>query len=120
MALEDKDTGAVSARYLTTHETIEMARIQKDPDVIAYALLGLDGTEIEASGAWSSMLAPVFANVFDLADRLGEEVGEEDTCPMMFMESPDFEIVGITLTSAKAVIVKRKQRKVREGLRSVG
>ncbi|MEM7422631.1 MAG: hypothetical protein AAF334_02855 [Pseudomonadota bacterium] len=110
----------VIARFLTTQETIEMARIQKNPDVIAYALIGFDGTEIEASGAWSSLIAPVFANAFDLADKMGEEVGESEPCPVLFLESPDFEIAGITLSSARAVVIKRRPRRVREGLRSVG
>lgn len=107
-------------RHLTSQETIELARIQHDSSVIGYAVLTLDGEEIEASGAWSSMLAPVFANVFDLADKIGEEFGEEDTCPMTFMESPDFEVAGLLLTSAKVVIIKRKQKRMGGGLRSVG
>lgn len=113
-------TTEVVGRHLTSQETVELARIQKDDSVIGYALLTLDGEEIESSGAWRSMLAPVFANVFDLADKIGEEFGEEDTCPMTFMESPDFEVAGLLLTSAKAVIIKRKQKKTGEGLRSVG
>ena len=45
-------------RHLTSKETVELARIQQDPSVIGYALLTLDGEEIESSGAWSSMIAP--------------------------------------------------------------
>ena len=111
-----KDLG----RYLTSEEAVELARIQKDNSVIGYALLTLDGQEIEASGAWSSMLGPVFANVFDVADKLGEEFGEEEPCPIAYMESPDFEIAGIMMASAKAVIIKRKAKRTGEGLRSVG
>ena len=105
--------------YLTSRETVELARIQQDPSVIGYALLTLDGDEIESGGAWSSMLGPVFANVFDLADQIGETFGEEDICPIAFMESPDFEVAGLLLTSAKAIILKRKQKRKAEGLRSV-
>ena len=106
-------------RYLTSEEAVELARIQKDNSVIGYALLTLDGDEIESSGAWSSMLGPVFANVFDVADKMGEEFGEDDDCPIVFMESPDFEIAGIMMASAKAVIIKRKSKRTGEGLRSV-
>ena len=111
-----KDVG----RYLTSEEAVELARIQKDNSVIGYALLTMEGDEIESSGAWSSMVAPVFANVFDVADKLGEELGEEEPCPVLFMESPDFEIAGIMMASAKAVIIKRKVKRSGEGLRSVG
>lgn len=107
-------------RYLTSQETIELARIQKDNSVIGYALLTHDGAEIESSGAWSTMLAPVFANVFMLADKIGDELGEMEPFPLAFMESPDFEIAGIMLTSARAVIIKRKQKNPAGSLRSVG
>ena len=66
-----------------------------------------------------AMIAPVFANAFDLADRIGDEVGEQDNHPMMHLESPDFEVAAVTLTSARAVIIKRKHKNPREGLRSV-
>ena len=62
-------------RYLTSEEAVELARIQADNSVIGYALMTMDGDEIESSGAWKSMLAPVFANVFDMADQLGTEFG---------------------------------------------
>lgn len=117
MSIFESDKPA--ARYLTTQETIELARIQKDPNVIGYALLTLDGEELEASGNWSSMIAPVFANAFDLADRIGDEIGEQDVHPMLFVESPDFEVSAVTMTSARAVIIKRKLKNLREGLRSV-
>lgn len=118
MATQSKVTNV--GRVLTSEETVELARIQKDPSVIGYAVIGLDGTEIESSGTWASMIAPVFSNVFDLADRMGEEFGEQDACPTLFMESPDFEVAGLMLTSARAVIIKRKPKRVPEGLRSVG
>lgn len=117
MAIEDKVANV--GRFLTSEETVELARIQKDPSVIGYAVVALDGTEIESGGIWASMIAPVFSNVFDLADRFAEELGEEDPCTMMFMESPDFEVAGLLLTSARAVIIKRKAKRISEGLRSV-
>lgn len=107
-------------RYLTSEETVELARIQQDNSVIGYVLLNLEGDELESGGAWNSLLGPVFSNIVDLADRIGEEFGEEDICPMTFMESPDFEVAGVLLSSARAIILKRKQRRKPEGLRSVG
>lgn len=109
-----------AARYLTSEETVELARIQQDSSVIGYAILTLEGDEIEAGGAWSSMLGPVFSNIIDLADRIGEEFGEDDICPIALMESPDFEVAGVLLSSARVIIIKRKSRRKPEGLRSVG
>lgn len=117
MATESNVTNV--GRFLTSEETIELARIQKDSSVIGYAIIGLDGTEIESGGIWASMIAPVFSNVFDLSDRFAEELGEQDPCSMLFMESPDFEIAGLLLTSARAVVIKRKTKRTSEGLRSV-
>ena len=107
-------------RFVTAEEAVELARIQKDSSIIGYALMTFEGDEIESSGVWSATLAPVFANVFDIADKLGEEIGEEDTCPMVYLERPDFEIVGILMSAARAVVSKRKHKHGAEGLRSVG
>lgn len=107
-------------RFLTSEEAIELARIQKDNSVVGYALLTFDGEPIEASGAWSTMLGPVFANIFDMADRMGIEFGEEEGCQMLFTESPDFEIAGIQLSRSRAIVIKRKIKRSGEGLRSVG
>lgn len=107
-------------RLLTSEETIELARIQKDSAVIGYAIISFEGEEIETSGAWSHLLAPVFANIFDLVDNFGEEFGESDTCPMVIIDSDDFEVAGVLLSSCRAVFIRRKQRRTPDGLRSVG
>ena len=117
MATEDKIESV--GRYLTSEETVELARIQADASVIGYAVIGMDGSEIEASGPWSSMIAPVFSNIFDLSDRIGTEFGEEEGCPMLFVENQNLELIGLRLTFARAVIVRRKGKRVAEGLRSV-
>ena len=105
---------------LTAQEILEIQRITSDPDVIAYALLDLDGRELNTSGAWSDMLAPIFANVVDLTGRVGEELGEENASSMMFIEGPAFDAISVRLTSTCAVFLKRKTKNVREVLRSVG
>ena len=107
------------ARFLTSDETIEMARIQKDDSVIGYALLSMDGEEIESSGAWRSVLAPVFANIFDLVQNFGEEFGERDKSPMILFDSEDFEVAGVSLSSARAVFLRRKEKRSTDALRSV-
>lgn len=111
-------TNAV-ARFLTPEETIEMARIQKDNSVIGYALLSLDGEEIESSGEWKSVLAPVFANIFDLARNFGEEFGELDGCPMVLLDSGEYEVAGVALSASRAVFLRRKDKRSADVLRSV-
>ena len=108
-----------TARFLTPEETIEMARIQKDDSVIGYALLSLDGEEIESSGAWKSVLAPVFANIFDLVENFGEEFGEREKCPMVLLDSKEYEIAGVLLSTARAVILRRKEKRSADVLRRV-
>lgn len=107
-------------QHLTSQETVELARIQQDPLVVGYAIMALDGEEIESGGAWKSMIAPVFSNIFDTADNLGPHFGEADACPVVQLESPDFEVAGLLLSSARVVIIKRKSKPRTEGLRSVG
>lgn len=106
-------------QYLTAAEAEEIMRITGDPDVIAFALLDLEGRELHSEGAWSDMLAPIFANAFDLTHRIGEEVGEDDTCNLMFVEGPSFDTISITLSATRAVVMKRKVKTMRGGLRSV-
>lgn len=117
VALHERTNSA--ARFLTSEETIEMARIQKDESVIGYALLSLDGEEIESSGAWKSKLAPVFANVFDLVANFGEEFGERRTCPMVLLDGKDHEVAGVLLSSARAVFLRRKEPRTTDVLRPV-
>lgn len=107
-------------RHLTSVETVELARIQRDPSVIGYAVMDFNGNQIEAGGAWSAQLAPVFANIFEMSGKLGAELGEDNASPVLCFESPDFELAGIRLTSCAAIIIKRKPRRIAEGLRSVG
>lgn len=109
----------VGHQYLTDAEAGEIARITREPDVIAFALLDMVGRELHSEGAWSDMLVPVFANVFDLTHRIGEEIGETDACNLMFIEGPAFDTVSVTLSAARAVILKRKTKNVRGGLHSV-
>ena len=75
--METQEDARQVGRHLTSAETVELARIQKEPSVIGYAVLDLDGNQIEASGVWASQIAPVFANVFDLADLIIGQVFEE-------------------------------------------
>lgn len=114
-----KDSDDADDKVLTAEESTELARIQRDAQVIGYSVMAMDGTEIESGGALSDNITPIFANAFDLADKIGAEFGEEDTCPVLFMESKEIEVAGLLLSAARAVIVKGKHKNQGEGLRSV-
>lgn len=115
----DQETSTVR-QFLTPQESAELLRVRQDSSVIGFTLISFDGIEIESSGAFREMSGAIFANIFDIADQIGEEFGSVDTCPMLFMESADLEVAGITMSSSRAVIIKRKQKRTVEGLRSVG
>lgn len=106
-------------QFLTAAESSELASIKQDPAVIGYALLSMDGREIDASGAFRETSAAIFANIFDVADRMGEEFGVDDACPTLFIEGPDLEIAGIAMSSARAVFIKRKAPRVTGDLSNV-
>lgn len=116
------DQGPVPADFLTAEETTELARIQRDPSVVGYAVLTPQGEEIEAGGIWRETIAPIFANVFDLANKIGEEFGESEPFEVLVMESGEYEVAGLSLSRARAVIVKQNGRAsvAPGGLRSVG
>lgn len=108
-----------AARYLTSEETIEVARIQKTPNVIGYALITMDGTQIEASGAFKDVLGPVMANIFQVTALLGQEFGERETTPMVLLESPDYEVAAVQLTRVRAIFIKRRERNATDVLHSI-
>lgn len=114
----DEEMGTVS-QFLTPKELTEIDRIRNDNMVIGFVLLGLDGTEIESSGNFGDLAAPIFANILELVDRIGGEFGEIETSPMTFIESPDLVVIGAAMSSAKIVIFRRKQKTISGGLRSV-
>lgn len=105
--------------FLTASEIAEVTRIRNESDVVSYAVFDMEGEQIEAGGAWSDMLAPVFSNASDIAHRLGDKLGSDDPCAKMHFAGADFETVSITLSAAQAVFVKRKSRNMHKGLRSV-
>ncbi|MEM7057001.1 MAG: hypothetical protein AAF557_05385 [Pseudomonadota bacterium] len=115
-----EDSKATIAQFLTASESAELKRIKEDPAVIGFTLIAQDGTELEASGAFKDLSAAVFANIFDVADRMGEEFGVDDTCPALFLEGGDLEVAGISMSSARAVFIKRRPSRSAGDLRSVG
>ncbi|MEM1277037.1 MAG: hypothetical protein AAGH74_10975 [Pseudomonadota bacterium] len=107
-------------KLLTPEETTELARIQRDPLVVGYMMLTHDGEEIEVSGDWRETGAPIFANAFDLVDRVGSEFGEDTACPIFQIEGPVYDVTGFMLSATRIVIVSRKQKGITRELRSVG
>ena len=104
--------------FLNSKEAAEIERLKKDDAVIGYILISPEGDEIESSSMPESSCA-VFANVFDMAQGLGEELGEYEAQPLTILESATTEIFCINFASARAVILRRKAGKHTGGLRSV-
>lgn len=114
--LLDQENANISA-FLNSRETAEINRLKQDDAVIGYVLMSPDGEELESSGLPDGASA-VFANVFDMANDLGEELGEADVQPLTILESDTAEIFCINFSSARAVVMRRKPLKG-GGLRSV-
>jgi len=115
------EEGQKLSDFLTPEETTELAKIQRDPLVVGYAVLTHQGEEIEAGGIWRGLIAPIFANVFDLANKIGAELGEDQPIEILVMESGEYEVAGLSLLRARAIIVKQKGGAAATGgLRSVG
>ncbi|MEM7545784.1 MAG: roadblock/LC7 domain-containing protein [Pseudomonadota bacterium] len=100
------EKGGSSASFLSDVEAKELDRILADERVVGFALIGADGEELAVDGIWAEKSAAIFANVMRLADRIGEELGEKDVDPVVFAETANHEIAAVTLSKAKAVIVR--------------
>lgn len=111
--------GGTVGRFLTSQETVELARLQQDNSVIGYCLLGMDGEELQGSGHWKQTIAPVFANAIDLAEKVGEEFGEPEQCLRISFDNREYQVFSVLLSACRAVIVKNKEARMTEGLRSV-
>lgn len=96
------------ASFLSDVEAMELDRILADERVVGFALIGADGEELAVDGIWAEKSAAIFANFLRLADRIGEELGEKDVDPVVFAETSGHEIAAVTLSKAKAVIVRER------------
>jgi len=106
------------AVFLTSQESSQLDRLKEDPTIIGHAMVSLDGEELESSGIWESAV-PVFENIFDIAAQVGPEIGETGPCSLVSVESPAFEVIGVSMSSARAVFLRRKGRAPEKVLSSV-
>ncbi len=114
-----RDRAKSNAGVLTAEEIVAIAKVQHDSSIVGYAILRKNGEEIESGGAWKDVLAPVFSNVLFLADRIGSDFGVASGCGTVYLEGADVEVVGLMLTSARAVFIRRKLRSTTNALRVV-
>ncbi|MEM1383061.1 MAG: hypothetical protein AAF713_10790 [Pseudomonadota bacterium] len=117
MILTDERTDV--AAFLSAEECEEIDRIKADESVAGYALFNEQGEILEINELAEDIVA-VFANVFDLARRLGKDLGESDCFPMAIYENRSFEVLAIALSASRMVVIRRKGAKKLRGLRSVG
>lgn len=62
--------------FLTDDERRDYLKLRSHPKTIDVALMGPDGSEVEAHGPRAELMVPVFANVLNLAEAIGEALGE--------------------------------------------
>ncbi len=106
------------AGFLTAAEREELAKLSMDSRITGHAVFNGDGEELAGEGLFEETV-PVFANLFDIADKIGEELGEESHCRVIVADSQTDELSGIALMAVNAIFRRRKHRATEEGLRSV-
>jgi hypothetical protein len=100
---------------LSAWEQEKISKTKTDPNIIGYSVVTKRGDELESKGLWEDT-APIMANLLDIADQLGEELGEERGCRILVSESNDFELSSSCMENAHIISLKRKGRSAIGGL----
>jgi len=116
--LPAEDDGPL-ATLLTKAELGEIDRIKSEPATIGLAIFDQDGQVIDLYRLSEEAVA-VFSNIFDIVGTLGDDLAEPEPVPSILFESRTFEAVGLPLSAANMVVLKRKRSRGEEGLRNVG
>ncbi len=88
--IENRGGDSAIKQALTPEEMDEFEVLSKDPSVISITLFGPDGEAILNQDI-EDMASVVYANVFDMAERMGTELGQSAHRSITF-ESGDLEI----------------------------
>ncbi|MFC4701080.1 hypothetical protein ACFO4O_12980 [Glaciecola siphonariae] len=116
--MEPNNSGDGKLR-LAASEQAEIAKIKADPTTVGYAVVTKRGDELESQDLWEDT-APIMSNLSDIADQIGENLGEESPCRLIVSESVDFELTSVFMESAHVIALKRKTRSAIGGTRNAG
>jgi hypothetical protein len=111
--------GSTGKLRLAAWEQEEISKIKSDPSVVGYAVVTKRGDELESQGLWEDT-APVLANLLDIADQIGDDLGEDRGCRILVSDSADFELTSTFMDNAHAISLRRKARSAVGGLRDAG
>jgi len=106
----DSETNQSYDNLLLLEEQAEIEKIRKSASNVGYVVFTKDGEEKEFSNMWDQT-TPIFANLFDIADRIAEEIGEESGCRVLATENRNIEITAVAMESVNTVVVKNKSPK---------
>lgn len=104
--MDPRDDGSNLGDILTPGELNEFNTLTRDPALIGFTLFDPDG-EIFLAQDIEDMAAPVYANVFDMAERLGRELGQHSHRRLSF-ESGDLEVLCVRWSSSRLVTYRTK------------
>lgn len=109
-------TPPVAKVRLASWEFEEITKIKSDPSVIGYAIVTKRGDELESKDLWEDT-APILANLLDVADQIGGELGEDRGCRILVSDSSEYELTSMFMENAHAIYLRRKARSAVGGLR---
>ncbi len=65
-----------------------VAEVAADPATEGHAIFTPEAEELAGTGLWPDTV-PVAANLVDIADRLGIDLGETEGCRMLILDGPE-------------------------------
>ena len=104
--IESRSGDSALKQALTPEEMDEFEALSKDPSVISITLFDPDGQAILNQDI-EDMASIVYANVFDMAERMGNELGQTAHRSITF-ESGDLEINCFRWSNSRLVLYRIK------------
>lgn len=104
--MESRGGDSALKQALTPEELAEFETLSNDPSVISITLFGPDGEAILNQDI-EDMASVVYANVFDMAERMGTELGQNAHRSITF-ESGDLEINCFRWSETRLVLYRIK------------
>ena len=90
---------------LAGDEQAALKDLVADPKSVGHAILSNDGEPLFESGL-SDMAVPVAANMFDVANQIGDLLGETSGCRRYCVVGSGRSYMGVRFSTASALIVQ--------------
>jgi len=114
--LSDQELEAINA-VLTPSEGKEFASVIEDDAVQGWSVFDANGAAVASNGISQTVMA-VCSNILDMANFVGDELGESNPRPALSFAKRNVEMFTLPLEMANVLVVKDKSSGFRREFRN--